>query len=164
MKRRTSTALQKFARSRKLKLSWRVENREDIDPALRGSYRVLRVGTVCPIMVSDPRHDLSLGLLGDFGGSAEEERRFLRRAEDEDLLVVFVPRHLEQLLSEREMQLTDDYWSRLLDINGLKLFQVVDVGRRYLLCPAESSDPSMVELMAFVGDGAPKSHSCDETA
>ena len=82
----------------------------------------------------------------------------MRRVEDEDLLFVFVPRHLEQLLSEREMQLTDDYWSRLLDINGLKLFQVVDVGRRYLLCPAKSSDPSMVELLAFVGDGAPKSH------
>lgn len=158
MKRHTSPALRRFALSRKLKLSWRVENREDIDPALRGAYRVLRVGTVCPIVVSDPRHDLPLGLLGDFGGLAEEERRFLSRVEDEDLLVVFVPRHLEQLLSEREMQLTDDYWSRLLDINGLKLFQVVDVGRHYLLCPAESSDPSMVELMAFVGDGAPKSH------
>ena len=156
MKRHTSPTLRKFARSRKLKLSWRIVDREGIEPELRGAYRVIKVGRACPIVISDARHDLPLGVLGDLGCVEMEE--WLRRVQDENLLIAFVPRHLEQLLSEAGFPLStagSAFDDRMLEINGLKLYQVVDSGRRYLLYPDESSIPTMVEMLAWIGDGQP---------
>src|ERR1019366_2992089 len=122
MKRHTSPTLRKFARSRKLKLSWRIVDREGIEPELRGAYRVIKVGRACPIVISDARHDLPLGVLGDLGCVEMEE--WLRRVQDENLLIAFVPRHLEQLLSEAGFPLStagSAFDDRMLEINGLKL-------------------------------------------
>jgi len=106
-------------------------------------------------VLSDVRHDLPLGELGDRACAETEE--WLQRVQEDNLLVAFVPRRLEQLLSDAGYLLNDgrEYYDRMLEVNGLKLYQVLDEGRIYLLYPDQSSDPTMVEMLAWIGDGKP---------